>query len=241
MTGGPWWPPHFFAAVMLVVSVYCSARLLVARRWRRRIHVDVNVAHVTMGVAMAGMLIPSLRTLPTGLWEAVFVALAAWFSVRSVGFASRHLRHGPDQDLHYVSHYLTHLVMACAMLYMYLAPAPPAASGAAMVMGASPATADFTALPLFFVLVLVVSAVWHVDTLSRSPLRPLVLVGSRSAGPDPGGGVNGDGAQAEGIAWGEGTGGEGGPGDRPFLAPRLEGLCHIAMCITMGYMLVLLF
>lgn len=27
--------------------------------------------------------------------------------------------------------------------------------------------------------------------------------------------------------------------DRPFLAPRIEMVCHIAMCVTMGYMLVL--
>ena len=25
-----------------------------------------------------------------------------------------------------------------------------------------------------------------------------------------------------------------------WLAPRLEGACHIAMCVTMGYMLVLM-
>jgi hypothetical protein len=30
------------------------------------------------------------------------------------------------------------------------------------------------------------------------------------------------------------------PGQSGWLAPRLEMACHIALCITMGYMLVLL-
>jgi hypothetical protein len=28
--------------------------------------------------------------------------------------------------------------------------------------------------------------------------------------------------------------------DRPFMAPRLEMACHVAMCFTMGYMLILM-
>ena len=27
---------------------------------------------------------------------------------------------------------------------------------------------------------------------------------------------------------------------RPFMAPRLEMACHVAMCVTMGYMLILM-
>ena len=46
---------------------------------------------MTMGVAMAGMLVPALTTLPTGLWEAVFVGLAGWFSWQSVRFIARQL------------------------------------------------------------------------------------------------------------------------------------------------------
>jgi hypothetical protein len=30
------------------------------------------------------------------------------------------------------------------------------------------------------------------------------------------------------------------PQPPPWLAPRLEGACHVAMCVTMGYMLVLM-
>ncbi len=118
---GPGWVPESFAGLMIAVSIYCSVRLLASRALRRRINVDVNVAHVTMGVAMAGMLVPALTTLPTGLWEAVFVGLAVWFFWHSVRFIARHLGQGGGHDLHHVSHYLTHLVMSCAMLYMYLA------------------------------------------------------------------------------------------------------------------------
>jgi len=221
------WPPYVFAGVMVLVSVYCSLRLLASWRWRRRIHVDINVAHVTMGVAMAGTLVPALRTLPTGLWETVFAGLAAWFSLRGARFVTRHRGDGPGGDLHYVSHYLTHLVMAGAMLYMFMA--TPTATGALPVSmsmgGASAPTADFVALPLFFVAVLCVSAVWHVDHLSQEPTRRPVLVGA--------------GAPAPSTAVSAGHGIAGGDADA-FLAPRLEGLCHIAMCITMGYMLVLM-
>jgi len=211
---------------MVAVSTYCSARLLLARHMRRRINVDINIAHVSMGVAMAGMLVPALTTLPTGLWEAVFVGLAAWFGWQSTVFVARHVGEGPPGDLHHVSHYLTHLVMSCAMLYMYFAASPASATnGGGMAMGAAGGTADYVGLPLFFLAVLSVSAVWHVDRLSVLSRQP-VLVGGGGPGAEPGH------VPSATLAAGRGS--------QPFLAPRAEMLCHIAMCITMGYMLVLM-
>ena len=164
---------------------------------RRRINVDVNVAHVTMGVAMAGMLVPALTTLPTGLWEVFFVGLAAWFLRKSVQFVALHLRRGEERDLHHVSHYLTHLVMSCAMLYMYLAaPASGAAGSGAMSMGAaSGATANFVGLPLFFLIVLCLSAVWHIDSLNPSSSHEPAFAGASVPSQAMGGG---DGAKAPG-------------------------------------------
>jgi len=221
--GGPSGVPDLFAGVMAAVSLYCGLRLVAARRWHRRIRVDVNVAHVTMGVAMAGMLVPALTTLPPGWWEAVFSCLAGWFAWRGLRFVVRGADLDGDRDLRHVSHDLTHLVMAGGMLYMYLAPSGPATPSGAMAVGALSGTrADLALVPLLFVAVLSVSAVWHLDHLSRLTAAP-VAVGAAPAR----GGVDGAPAPAGATA-----------GAAP-LAPRLEGLCHVAMCLTMGYMLVL--
>ena len=213
----PTWFLDFFAAVMLAVSAYCAARLLVVRRMHRALHYDVNVAHVVMGVAMAGMLAPAVAVLDDTAWEVVFVGLAAWFAGKSVRFIARHGLTGRSSDhLHGISHYLTHLVMAGAMLYMYMTGASVATAHATgMVMAPVAGTADVVALPLVFIVILAASAVAHLDALTRfSPARAAV-------------------ASTGGLA-------SAGDGDeRPWLSPRLEMGCHIAMCVAMAFMLVL--
>jgi len=245
----PGWLPDSFAGLMIAVSIYCSVVLLTYRRTDRRINLDINIAHVTMGVAMAGMLVPTLTTLPTGLWEAVFVGTGTWFLCRSVRFVARHVGNEARPDLHHVSHYLTHLVMSCGMLYMYLAaPAAVPASFGSMSMGApAGATADFVGLPLLFVIVLSVSAVWHIDTLSAmfsnkqsAPLPARTTSDPMSAVPPIGNfeGVMFDTELSRScVCVAPDTAAE---EDRTFMAPRLEMACHVAMCITMGYMLILM-
>jgi len=194
------------------------------------------------------MLVPALTVLPTGLWVALFVGLATWFLWGAARWVVRRGVGDVNRDLHPVSHYLTHLVMSCAMLYMYLAPDAGGGVhlGSMSIAGASGATANYVGLPLFFLIVLSTSAIAHVDRLSRFSPRQPALAGR--AGPSPGEG------QVERVTFERGTataGGRSGPVTRPapgvsgrddlaFLAPRLEMLCHIAMCITMGYMLVLM-
>ena len=80
--GGPSWLTGIFAAASLAVAVYCVGRLIAARRWRRPTELDTDGAHVVMGVAMAGMLVSGLHTLPSAIWEVVFAAGAAWFGYR---------------------------------------------------------------------------------------------------------------------------------------------------------------
>ena len=43
---------------------------------------DIDVAHLLMAIAMAGMLAASLQTLPNGAWEVIFGVLTAWFAYR---------------------------------------------------------------------------------------------------------------------------------------------------------------
>jgi hypothetical protein len=224
----PTWLAYGFAVVMVAVSVYCIGRLLLARPLNRRNHYDVNISHGLMGLAMAGMLVPRWNYLPDGAWEVIFAVIALWFLALSVRFAARHGTQGTDDaHVHHISHFLIHLVMACAMLYMYWLGALTAGNG--MSMSSRAVSAGDPALTLLLVTVLLASAVWQFDTISRFAPQPPTLV-SVSGGVAT--------AAASGLA------GEGGaaPEQRlnPWLAPRLEIGCHVAMCLTMAYVLVLL-
>ena len=69
----PAWILDIFAAIMLVVAAVSAARLVAARPWQRgAVVTDTDISHLLMGIAMAGMLAPSLTTLPNDAWVVVF-------------------------------------------------------------------------------------------------------------------------------------------------------------------------
>jgi hypothetical protein len=226
-----------FAGVMVAIAVYSAGRLVAARTWSRPTHQDVDVAHILMGTAMAGMLVSDLNPIPSGAWEVAFSVLAAWFIWRCYQFVkdpSTGL--GSQQHVHRLSRRLIHLVMSLAMLYMFLAAAPAAvASGGSMAMGvATGATANFVFLPLVFTVSLFASAIWELDRIGRlspsratqHPVSPaFVSVGGGSRAGSDNSNVTDEGVDNARLTW---------------LAPRLEAASHIAMCVTMGYMLVLM-
>src|SRR5690242_3486389 len=113
--GGPAWLTAIFAAASLAVAVYCAGRLVVARRGHRPTELDTDGAHVIMGVAMAGMLVSGLRTLPSAIWEVVFAVAAVWFGYRMVQG-----RRGAPSSPWRSSHPLPHLVECAAMVLMFL-------------------------------------------------------------------------------------------------------------------------
>jgi Domain of unknown function (DUF5134) len=113
---GPGWLAGVFAALMLTVAAYCTGRLLTARRWRRPTELDTDGAHILMGVAMAGMLVTGLRTLPATIWTGVFGACGAWF-----GYQTLRARRGGAASPWRCPHPAPHLVECAAMLYMLLA------------------------------------------------------------------------------------------------------------------------
>lgn len=218
----PTWLAYSFAVLMVSVSVYCIGRLVLARRLGRRNHYAVSISHVLMGIAMIGMLVPRWNKVPNGLWEAVFGIIALYFGARSVRFVVRHGVAGTSDDhVHHLSHYVIHMIMVCAMLYMYWLGMPIiASSGSSMSMSGPPQGAGDPSLTLFLIAVLLASAVWQLDSISRySPHLALSGVGSDGRGSVQ---TSGDEIEA------------------PWLAPRLEIVCHITMCLTMGYMLVLM-
>src|SRR5437879_4036285 len=151
--GGPTWLTAIFAAASLAVAIYCAARLVAARRWHRPTEVDTDGAHVIMGVAMAGMLLSGLRTLPSAIWEVVFAAGAAWFGYRMLQ-ARRGARPSPWRS----SHPLPHLVECAAMVFMFLilpasaavgaASTGAATSGMSVTMTATESRFSFLTLPL---------------------------------------------------------------------------------------------
>jgi hypothetical protein len=164
----PVWILDIFAAIMLLVAAVSAARLAVGGSWRRpATGADIDLAHVLMGIAMAGMLTSALSTLPDVVWEVIFGCLTAWFGWR-VYQDARHRVAEPAGS----GHYRPHLVHSAAMLYMFLALAAPAAaaSGSGMSgMGGSSAamTLQFPTLGLIFALVLAGYAVWDLDHLGR--------------------------------------------------------------------------
>lgn len=232
----PTWLGYSFAVAMLAVSLYCIGRLVLAKRLGRHNHYDVSAGHVVMGVGMAGMLVPRWNWLPTGLLEVLFGIIGLYFLAMSARFVVAHGWRGTDDaHAHHVSHYLIHMLMAAAMLYMYWLGMPVRAGsgmgGATMSMSGPAVGAGDPSLTLAFMLILFASAAVEMDKLVRY-----------SPGGDLAFAVAGGGAVAGGRAGASAAGGSV-PGTEvavPWLAPRLEIACHVAMCVTMGYMLMLM-
>jgi len=230
--GGPVWLTGIFAAMMITVAVYCSGRLVAARRWRRPTEVDADGGHVLMGVAMAGMLVAHLRVMPAGLWEAVFAAGAGWFGWQMLR-ARRSALLSPWRCLHPAPH----LVECAAMVYMFLVLPPSLAGhGATTGMGGMSTTAAesrFSFLALVMALFMFAYVARVADRLTtRAPALTALPAGQdpvTAAGAPPGSAPSpspdASAAADSRLA-------------RPYLAPGCAALCKIAMGITMGYMLV---
>jgi hypothetical protein len=215
--GSPAWLTAIFAAASLAVAVYCAGRLGVARRWHRPTELDTDGAHVVMGVAMAGMLVSGLRTLPSAIWEVVFAVAAVWF-----GYRMLRARRGAQPSPWRSSHPLPHLVECAAMVFMFLIlPASAAVEGTArgMTMTATESRFSFLTLPL--ALFLFGYVVWLGDRVTLH-VPALAL-----AAP------TGDTRPAIGS-------GPGFAATQSYLAPRCAAICKITMGITMGYMLILM-
>jgi Domain of unknown function (DUF5134) len=161
----PAWILDLLAAITLVVAGVSAARLVVARPWQHgSVIVDTDIAHLLMGIAMAGMLVSSLRTLPNTAWEVIFGVMIAWYALRVVRDARangiRALAGG---------HCAPHLVHSGAMLFMFLAMTGSGAMAgmAGMSGGAfSTLTTSDATLAFVFALILIGYSIWDLDQLS---------------------------------------------------------------------------
>ena len=239
----PAWLTDIFAALMLAVTAVSAARLVAARPWHRdAVITDTDVAHLLMGIAMAGMLASGLATLPNTAWAAVFAVLTAWFALRVVRDARangvRALAGG---------HCAPHLVHSAAMLYMFLAVTTVSggsgmagmagmagmgsSSGAAMQMLRNPT------LAFLFALILIGYTAWDLDQLSgyrHSPAVALATAGGPAlAGATTSGGLSTGDSPASPAGSRSGAAGF-------LLSPSVTVGCRIAMGITMTLMLFLM-
>jgi Domain of unknown function (DUF5134) len=241
------WLAYSFAALMLLVSAYCMSRLVESWRHRRPTDRPVDAVHVLMGVAMAGMLVPSLRVFWAGGWEVVFGVGAVLFGWRMISDARARGRSG---------HHLQHVLACVAMVYMLAAATAavrPASGGSAMGgMGGGPA--HFSTLALVLALALFGYVVWNADRItSFAPVAALqaqeapavalapasatqlraTATGEPLAGPTTSGAASAGDPRSAGQSWAEAR-------TSVPLSPRLAACCEIAMGVTMAYMLILM-
>jgi len=237
--GGQTWLAATLAAVMIATAAYCLSRLVLS--WRgRSTERPVDAAHVLMGVAMAGMLVPRLHVFWTGGWEVVFGLGAAGFA----WLAAAELRSPKSACTRPRHHHLQHVLMCVAMVYM-LAAATTAVgrSGSGGMGGTGPAgmAGHFPTLALVLALGLFGYVIWTADRFTS--LAPVAVLAAAASAPVPrpvpaaaGGGAAG--TVADGENWPTSASQPQRAG-RP-LSPRLAACCEIAMGVTMGYMLIMM-
>ena len=256
----PAWLLDIFAAVMLAVVALTATRLVAARPWRQRggrvALADVDVAHLLMALAMAGMLTASLKTLPDGAWEVIFGVMTAWFAYRVI-------RDGQVSGVRALAggHCAPHLIHAGAMLYMVVAVSAPMAHGSGGMGGmdggmSGMGTLSLPFLAFLFALALIGYSIWDLDQLSGpgpsghyslATARVAMLAGV-TAGPaaQPGATAPGLGATASGTgnvaaASRVPPAGVGAPGSGTgVLAPWVTIGCRITMGVTMAFMLLIM-
>jgi hypothetical protein len=185
----PDWLLDAFAALMLAVAAVSAARLAAARPWRRAATaVGSDAAHLLMAIAMAGMLIPGLSTLPDRAWEVIFGLLAGWFAVR----VTRDARANGARALA-GGHCAPHLVHSCSMVYMFTAMTTTAAGMSGMGgmpggVGSAMMTLRYPGFALIFAFILGGYSIWDLDQVSGRRYR-LETPRMSLAGVVPGAGV----------------------------------------------------
>ncbi|HSZ39862.1 MAG TPA: DUF5134 domain-containing protein [Trebonia sp.] len=238
----PAWILDILAAAMLVVAAlsvtrltttWLAARAVPGRSWpRSEDAADCDAAHVLMGIAMAGMLVSSVQTLPSGAWEVVFGLATAWFAWR----VARDVRANGVRALS-GPHFTPHLVHSAAMVYMYAAITVGGGAMSGMAMGGTGISGgaqalEYPTLGLVFGLVLAGYSVWDLDQLSGQRRGVVAVPGGATVSVPAGAAivspvsVSTDGAATGGVA------------ARGLLtSPTVTTGCRIAMGVTMAFML----
>ncbi len=220
----PTWLAYVFAALMVVVAVFCVARMVIARPLGRLDQYDVDTCHALMAAAMIGMLVPRWNKIPSDIWQVVFAAFLVWFVVCAIR-AYRHRGGAGDRGAprEHTPHHILHAFMAFAMLDMYWIGMPVSSHGASGVaMSGGPHTSGNPLLTLLIVVVLLGLTLWEIDSafLRSSAQGTLAASGVGALAT-----IDGHAPRAR---------------DHVLLTPRLEVASYAAMCITVAFSLVLM-
>jgi Domain of unknown function (DUF5134) len=236
----PAWILEIFAAVTLLVAEVSAGQLVIARAWIQRniADADITVSRLLTGIAMAGVLVPGLRTLPNVAWTGAFAVMTAWLAWR-LWRESR--GHGAAAGR---GHYAPPMVHCAAMLYVFAALAAPSVPGTGGMSGMAGwsssglPTLHAPALALMFTLLLIAFAVHDLDRRADvdgyfgAAGRPLVPAGSALA------------AAAAGRASGAGPDAESapraGPAARLLLSPAVVKGCQVATGVAMAFILIIM-
>jgi len=222
----PAWILGTFSAVMLLVAEVSAGQLVVARAWTRGggADADIAVSQLLIGIATAGVLVPSLSILPNVVWEVAFAVMTAWFAWclwrESRGHGAAAVARG---------HHAPHLVNSAAMLYLFAALVAPSAEGSSTSMsgmgwtsGTAGGSLHASTLALIFALLLLAFTVRDLDRRAgvdgyfHVEGRPLVPAGS---GPAP---------AAAGAA------------ERLLLSPTVVKGCRVATGVTIAFILIIM-
>jgi hypothetical protein len=222
----PSWLYYFFGVLMLAIAAYCITLIVLAAMTNRPAGRDVEVSHVFMGVAMAGMFVGRWSFGPSAIWEIIFGALMIWFLVASIQSIQRWGFHLP--------HALIHALMNLAMLLMYWFPMGTSSSGS-MAMSSSAAGGGAKLDPglgLALAFILLASAVF---TLA-SPVKGRSHFGSHAPAYAVSGSIRGARPECD-------------PGgvsasllevEEAVAAPWLVDVSHAVMCVAMAFLLILM-
>jgi hypothetical protein len=217
---------YLFATLMLVVAGYGVLLLVLSVVAHRPLGRDVDLSHSFMGIAMAGMFVPTWMFGPSIVWELIFAVLMVWFiasSLRSVRRFGLHLPHA-----------LVHAVMSFAMILMYWYPVGVTSGTGSMSMSGTRGGVHLDAgLGLLLALILLGSAIFTLASPNKGashhgshvPAYAMSAASGSRAPVSPHGGPA-DGTPAEIEA--------------RVAIPWLEDLSHVVMCIGMAFMLILM-
>ena len=218
MVGTPSGLYYLFAILMLVVAAYATAFVVGSSLDHWTAGRDVEISHLAMGVAMAGMFVPAWAFGPSVLWELIFVVLLVWFAARSVLSVRAWGLHVP--------HTAIHAVMSFAMLLMYWFPSGSSPHAMSMTTSAAGGRID-PGLSFLIAFVLFGSAVFTVASPNKGATHFGTHHGVRVLVAASGGNAGGPATVASRLA-------------SIVATPSLVDASHVVMSTGMGLMLILM-
>ncbi len=218
----PSWLYYLFGVLMLAVAGYCLTLLVLSVAMNRPSGRDVEVSHLFMGVAMAGMFVGQWAFGRSAVWEIIFGILLIWFVVQSIQSVRQYGLHLP--------HALIHVVMNFAMLLMYWF--PMGSSPGAMSMSGSSGPKLDSGVAFLVAFILFGSAIF---TLA-SPNKGASHFGSHAPAYARAGAIGAEGPEGRPEA----SSGAAVAFEAVVATPWLVDLSHVVMCVAMGFMLLLM-